>query len=118
MNEAAVGIVAALSGLVGVGLREMTLRRQRSHKLDAEAGLTEATAVDTISQTVKGLLVVMQEQLDRARTEVVDLRTDLDQQEARCEREMARCELEIAELRAEVEQLETRLTAAEHPEDT
>jgi hypothetical protein len=116
VNEATVGIVAALSGLVGVGVRELTLRRQRSNKLDAEADLTEATAVDTISQTVKGLLLVMQDQLDRARREVVEVREDMHRQEIRCEREMARCELEIAELRAEVEGLEKRLTAAEQEE--
>ena len=103
-------VIPALSGLIGVGLTTLVLRKPRSRKLDAEATVAEATAAQTVSETVKGLLGVMQNQLDRARAEVLELREAMDAQ-------VAHCDAELAELRAEIADLEKRLFAAEHPED-
>ena len=110
MNETLVGAIAGISALLGVGVREFALRRQRGHKIDADAEATRATAAETISTTVKGLLLVMQDQLDRARAEVVALRTEMDAQ-------VSHCEAELAELRAEIADLEKRLSATEHTEE-
>ena len=110
-------LIGAVGVIVGAGLSTLVLRRQRGRKLDAEADVASATAADTISQTVKGLLIVMQEQLDRGRSEVVELRDAMDAMQVRCDAEMARCEAEIEELRAEVAHLTERLAAAGVPEE-
>jgi hypothetical protein len=87
-----------LSVVVGV-IRETQFRRQRSNRIDAEAALDNATAANTITETVKGLLIVLDDRLKTAEVELLACRRELEAEKQR-----------TRDLTAEVERLEAHVT--------
>jgi chromosome segregation ATPase len=127
MNEAIPAVVVALIAAVGALIRERQFRRERaSHmtadtrKLDAEAEVSKATAVDTISATVLGLLTVMEKKLGEAehdlevaQTALRELREDFDEVRRELESEQGR----NADLEDQIENLTRRLIEAGQQEN-
>jgi hypothetical protein len=103
-------ILGGVVGAITTAIPTMLLYRQQASKLAAETGQTNAdaevkraTAADTVTTTVQGLLITMQKHLDGAEAEIQRLREQMRYQQAQCD-------AEIEALHARITTLETRVT--------
>lgn len=104
MTETVALAVAALSVVVGM-IRETQFRRQRANQITAATSVDEATAANTITETVKGLLVVMDARLAAAESEVGRLQELLLKTRLVAEQREDEMQGEIDRLKAQVSTL-------------